>query len=56
MPLDEYLKLLTCRRADGKRGITPQEAPPILDRLGLPADTWCVLVGRNEGLVRRICG
>ena len=47
MPLDEYLRLLdwTARqRADGKRGFTPEQAPPILQRLGLSADTWCELV------------
>ena len=47
MPLDEYLRLLDLtarRRADGKRGHTPEAAPPVLQRLGLSADTWCELV------------
>jgi hypothetical protein len=37
MPLDEYLKLsdwTARRRSDGKRGTTPEPAPPILQRAG----------------------
>ena len=59
MPLDEYLKLLDWtarRRADGKRGFTPEEAPPILQRLRLSADTWCELVENFGRLFHNVAG
>ncbi|MCA9160447.1 MAG: hypothetical protein KDA72_19085, partial [Planctomycetales bacterium] len=28
----------------GKRGVTPSDTPPILQRLGLEPDVWCELV------------
>jgi hypothetical protein len=59
MPLEEYLKLLDWtarRRAEGKRGVTPDEAPPILERLGLSADTWCELVENFGRLFHNVAG
>jgi hypothetical protein len=47
MPLVDYLELLdwTARQiAPGKRGSTPKNSPPILERLGLDQSSWCELV------------
>jgi hypothetical protein len=47
LSVPEYLELLdwTARQTvAGKRGTTPTETPPILERLSLPPDTWCALV------------
>jgi hypothetical protein len=39
-----------------KRDITSQEAPPILERLGLSSDTWCELVGNFGRLFHNVAG
>ena len=47
MSSEDYLALLdwTARQAvAGKRGVTPADTPPILQRLGLEPDVWCELV------------
>ena len=47
MSVLDYVALLdwTARQAAaGKRGVTPADAPPILERLGLSAAGWCELV------------
>ncbi len=47
MSLEDYLKLLdwTARQVTpGKRGVTPEGVPPILQRLGLDRASWCELV------------
>lgn len=47
LTFDEYLELLdwTGRQLQaGKRGVIPETAPPILERLGIRADGWLKLV------------
>jgi hypothetical protein len=47
MIVTDYLRLLdwTARQIiPGKAGHSPEEAPPILERLGLEPDNWCLLV------------
>ena len=47
MSVEDYLALLdwTARQpVAGKRGMTPADAPAILERLGLEPDVWCELV------------
>ncbi|MFG0262973.1 MAG: transposase [Novipirellula sp. JB048] len=57
MSLTDYLQMLdwTARQvAPGKRGRTPENTPPVLQRLGLDAASWCELVsdfGRLFGTV-----
>jgi hypothetical protein len=57
MSLDEYLALLdwTARQhVSGKRGSTPENAPPIFARLALRPEAWCELAsdfGRLFGVV-----
>lgn len=46
MSLEDYCELLdwTARQSvQDKRGVTPQEVPPVLSRLGLDASSWCEL-------------
>jgi len=59
MPLEDYLQLLdwTAREvAPGKRGSTPASAPPILQRLGLDASSWCELVSDFGKLFCTVAG
>ncbi len=47
MSVEDYLQLLdgTARQVTpGKRGVTPEGVPPILQRLGLDRASWCELV------------
>jgi REP element-mobilizing transposase RayT len=59
MSVGDYLELLdwTARQtAAGKRGSTPTDAPPILDRLKLSATTWCELVTDFGRLFSTVAG
>jgi len=59
MSLEDYLQLLdwTARAvAPGKRGSTPASAPPILQRLGLDASSWCELVSDFGKLFCTVAG
>ena len=59
MSLGSYLELLdwTARQvAPGKRGKTPQDAPPILQRLGLDRASWCELVSDFGKLFCTVAG
>lgn len=59
MSLTDYLQLLdwTARQgAHGKRGVTPEEAPPILQRLGLEPQAWCELAGNFGQLFHNVAG
>ena len=42
--------------ADGKPGSTPQDAPPIFERLSIDADVWCKLVGGFGRLFWNVAG
>ncbi len=57
--LSQYLELLdwTGRaiRSD-KRGAIPVKLAPILTRIGLDADRWCMLVSSFERLFKRVAG
>lgn len=47
MPVEAYVTLLdwTARQiTEKKRGVTPAESPPVLERLGISGETWCALV------------
>ena len=55
----DYLALLdwTARQtAPGKRGSTPSDTPPILERLKLPPSTWCELVSNFGRLFSTVAG
>ena len=57
----EYVELLdwTARTlSSSKRGATPADAPPVFERLGLgiPAKTWCELVGNFGRLFKIVAG
>ena len=59
MSLLEYVALLdwTARQAAaGKRGVTPADAPPILERLGLSGAGWCELVHGFGRLFSTVAG
>ena len=61
MTAEEYVELLdwTARRlVAGKRGATSAEAPPIFERLqlGIPAESWCELVGSFGRLFKIVAG
>lgn len=59
MPTFEYLELLdwTARQARrGKRGKTPADAPPVVGRLGLSAESWTELVGSFGRLFHEVAG
>jgi len=59
MPVDAYLELLdwTARqRVPGKHGFTPQDTPPIFDRLTIEPAAWCKLVSRFGKLFFRVAG
>lgn len=59
MSLEEYLQLLdwTARQVvPGKRGQTPKDAPPILQRLNLDGATWCELVRDFGKLFYHVAG
>jgi hypothetical protein len=46
MSLTDYLQLLDWTAREvlvGKRGSTPQQIPPILDRLSLEPEPWCAM-------------
>jgi hypothetical protein len=54
-----YLELLdwTARQTmPGKRGSTPSDAPPILERLKVSATTWCELVSNFGRLFSTVAG
>jgi hypothetical protein len=55
----EYLSLLdwTARqKASGKRGTTPADAPPLLERVGLKPASWMTLVSDFGRLFRHVAG
>jgi len=55
----DYLELLdwTARQTvPGKRGSTPADAPPILERLQVSATTWCELVSNFGRLFSTVAG
>lgn len=59
MPLAGYLELLdwTARQlVPGKRGATPSDAPPILERLKLEPAVWCELVSGFRRLFSLVAG
>ena len=59
MSVESYIELLdwTARQlASGKRGRTPEQAPAILERLRLGADTWCELVRDFGKLFHLVAG
>ena len=59
MSVEAYIELLdwTARQlAAGKRGSTPEQAPAILERLRLDADTWCELVRDFGKLFNLVAG
>ncbi|WP_372719567.1 transposase [Novipirellula sp.] len=59
MSLEDYLEMLdwTARQiAPGKRGFTPAETPPVLQRLGLDSGTWCELVSDFGRLFCTVAG
>jgi len=59
MSLLEYVALLdwTARQAAaGKRGVTPADAPPILERLGISGAGWCELVHGFGRLFSTVAG
>jgi REP element-mobilizing transposase RayT len=54
-----YLELAdwTARQvAPGKRGRTPEETPPVLQRLGLRPKCWCELMDRFEDIFIHLAG
>ncbi|MFO1062809.1 MAG: transposase [Pirellulales bacterium] len=54
-----YIELLdwTARQvAPGKRGCTPESAPPIFERLEISPETWCSLVGAFGRLFHHVAG
>ncbi len=59
MPTAAYLELLdwTARQiVDGKRGSTPEDAPPIFERLKIKPAVWCELVTRFGKLFSLVAG
>ncbi|QDV24350.1 hypothetical protein [Aureliella helgolandensis] len=55
----DYLELLdwTARKiAPGKRGMTPTDAPPVLERIGMKPTAWCQLVKHFGVLFRLVAG
>lgn len=59
MSTEAYLELLdwTARQmVPGKRGHTPQDAPPILERLKIDPKTWCQLVDDFGELFSLVAG
>jgi REP element-mobilizing transposase RayT len=59
MKVTDYLELLdwTARQtAPGKRGSTPVDAPPILERLNISATSWCELVSDFGRLFSTVAG
>ncbi|MEZ6078786.1 MAG: hypothetical protein R3C56_24865 [Pirellulaceae bacterium] len=59
MSSEDYLALLdwTARQVvNGKRGVTPADTPPILERLGLEPDVWCELVQDFDTLFSLVAG
>jgi hypothetical protein len=61
MTTSEYVELLdwTARCiVPGKRGATPEDAPPVFERLGLglSAGTWCELVANFGKLFKLVAG
>ncbi|MCA9136787.1 MAG: hypothetical protein KDB00_08510 [Planctomycetales bacterium] len=59
MSVEEYLELVdwSARQlAVGKRGRTPAESPPILERLGLSVTVWLELVANFDNLFTTIVG
>jgi hypothetical protein len=59
MPLAAYLELLdwTARQlAPDKRGATPNQTPPILERLEIEAEVWCTLVSGFGQLFSLVAG
>ena len=59
MPVDAYLELLdwTARQlVPGKHGFTPQDTPPIFDRLRIEPAAWCKLVSRFGKLFFQVAG
>ena len=55
----DYLQLLdwTARIiVPGKRGATPEDAPPILERLGLRSEVWCELAKNFDVLFHIVAG
>ncbi len=59
MTAANYLKLLdwTARKAaPGKRGTTPPDAPPLLERVGLRPASWLILVRDFGKIFRHVAG
>ncbi len=59
MSVLEYIELLdwTARQSrPGKSGKTPQEAPPVVQRLGLSPESWCELVNGFGHLFHHVAG
>ena len=59
MSVEEYLELVdwSARQlAVGKRGRTPAESTPILERLGLSVTVWLELVANFDNLFTTIVG
>ncbi len=59
MTREEYLELLdwTARQSvPGKRGETPSDAPPVLQRLSITPSVWCELANRFRPLFSCVAG
>jgi len=59
MPFDAYLELLdwTARQiVPGKHGFTPQDTPPIFNRMTIEPRAWCKLVSRFDKLFFQVAG
>lgn len=59
MSLESYVNLLdwTARQvAPGKRGVTPQETPPVLQRLGLSQSVWLELIESFDQAFHLVAG
>ncbi len=59
MPAAAYMELLdwTARQiVNGKRGATPEDAPPIFERLKIKPAVWCELVTRFGKLFSQVAG
>ncbi len=59
MSVESYLELLdwtSCQVSPGKRGKTPADVPPLLQRLGLDQASWCELVSDFGRLFCTVAG
>jgi len=52
----ELLDWTARQKVRGKRGATPTEAPPIVQRLSMSAETWCELVHHFGRLFYNVAG